>query len=48
MADYSNYVYVAYGIALLVYGGMTLLWQRQGRHLRERLVQEGRNHGQQK
>ncbi|MBF0154490.1 MAG: heme exporter protein CcmD [Magnetococcales bacterium] len=48
MGDYSGYVTIAYGIALAVYGGVTLHWQRQWRRLQERLAREGDTHGQQK
>ncbi|MBF0178083.1 MAG: heme exporter protein CcmD [Magnetococcales bacterium] len=42
MGDYMGYVLAAYGVALVVYGGLTLFWQRQRRHLQARLVLEKR------
>ncbi|MBF0425571.1 MAG: heme exporter protein CcmD [Magnetococcales bacterium] len=47
MSDYTLYVVAAYGIALLLYGGLTLHWQTQRRRLQRRLQNEdkGGEHG---
>ena len=37
IANYSGYVYGAYLVALMVYGGSTLLWQARLRKLQRQL-----------
>lgn len=37
--DYSSYVMAVFAIATVVYGGVTLLWQRQAKET-ERLLKE--------
>ncbi|MBF0609886.1 MAG: hypothetical protein G8345_05420 [Magnetococcales bacterium] len=45
MIDYTPYVMAVYGIALLVYGGSTLYWQRRLQALQAQLAESGENHG---
>ncbi|MBF0369340.1 MAG: hypothetical protein HQL52_07795 [Magnetococcales bacterium] len=44
MADYSGYVTAVYGIALAVYGGLTLLWQMRLRQAEKQLQEEMDSH----
>lgn len=42
MSDYTGYVAAVYGVAVVVYGGLTLMWQRALRRALVRLGHEQR------
>ncbi len=48
MPDYTSYVTAVYGIAALVYGGLTLIWNMRLKRLQKRLQMEKMLHGERK